>query len=227
MSRRPPPARPPLARSAARAAAIPGLDRAVQIGALVFLRFPTRDDRDEFVALRRRSRAFLEPWEPRPPPGRSAFGPSAFDRFLESSNLPDRQRLLTCRLTDGTLVGTMNLSNIARGVFQNCTIGYWLGQEHTRRGYMTDALHLTLRHAFRTLRLHRVEANIQPRNAASIALVRRCGFRLEGTARSLLQIAGRWEDHQRWAITAEEWRREPEGAGSRPGPEGARRTGPA
>ena len=77
---------------------------------------------------------------------------------------------------------------------------------YARRGYMTEALALVLRRAFGPLRLHRVEANIQPGNRASIALVRRAGFRREGLSRRYLKIGGRWRDHERWALTVEEWR---------------------
>jgi ribosomal-protein-alanine N-acetyltransferase len=74
-------------------------------------------------------------------------------------------------------------------------------------GYMEEGLRLVLRHAFRDLGLHRVEAAIQPANERSIALVRRCGFRLEGFSPRYLKIGGRWRDHQRWALLAEEWRK--------------------
>src|SRR6266566_1180875 len=82
----------------------------------------------------------------------------------------------------------------------------WIGVRHARQGYMTEALPLALRHAFRTLRLHRVEANILPVNRASLALVRRAGFRREGYSPRYLEIAGRWADHERWALLAEDWR---------------------
>jgi len=72
---------------------------------------------------------------------------------------------------------------------------------------MTEALALVLREAFGPLRLHRVEANIQPGNRASIGLVRRAGFRREGLSRRYLKIGGRWRDHERWALTVEDWRR--------------------
>ena len=71
---------------------------------------------------------------------------------------------------------------------------------------MSEGLGLLLRLAFRRLRLHRLEANIQPGNAQSIALVRRAGFRREGLSPRYLKIGGRWRDHERWAITVEEWR---------------------
>ena len=98
-------------------------------------------------------------------------------------------------------------NEIVRGPAQSAFLGYWIGARYARQGYMTEALQLALRHAFRVLRLHRVEANIMPANRASIALVRRAGFQREGYSTRYLKIAGRWADHERWALTVEDWRR--------------------
>ena len=87
-------------------------------------------------------------------------------------------------------------------------MGYYIGAEYAGNGYMTEAVQLMLRHAFRDLKLHRVEANIQPGNLASIALVTRAGFIREGYSRRYLKICGRWRDHERWAILAEDFRNE-------------------
>lgn len=102
--------------------------------------------------------------------------------------------------SDGVLLGAINLTEIVRGRFQSGYLGYYVGAPHARRGYMTEALQRMLRSAFRELRLHRVEANIQPGNRASGRLVERAGFRLEGRSRRYLKIAGRWRDHERWAL---------------------------
>lgn len=102
-------------------------------------------------------------------------------------------------------MGAVNLSQIFRGGFQNCYMGYQIGGPFAGQGYMGEALHLALGHAFHTLGLHRVEANVQPENTASIALVKRVGFRLEGYSPRYLKIGGRWRDHARWAILREEW----------------------
>jgi ribosomal-protein-alanine N-acetyltransferase len=107
----------------------------------------------------------------------------------------------------GELAGVINLSEIVRGAFRSAYLGYYAFVPHAGRGYMTEGLALALRWIFGTLRLHRVEANIQPGNAASRALVRRLGFRREGFSPRYLKIAGRWRDHERWALVAEDWRR--------------------
>lgn len=119
---------------------------------------------------------------------------------------PYLERLEVRRRTDDRLLGHIEISQIARGNFQSAYLGYAIDAEHRGRGYMTEALQLALRHAFRTLRLHRLEANVEPGNEASLALVRRAGFTREGFSRRYLKLRGRWRDHERWALLAEEWR---------------------
>lgn len=114
----------------------------------------------------------------------------------------------------GDLVGVINVSEIVRGPFRSAYLGYYAFVPHAGRGYMTEGLTLALRWAFRGLRLHRVEANIQPGNQPSRALVRGLGFRREGFSRRYLKVADRWRDHERWALVAEDWRRHRKG-GSR------------
>jgi len=111
----------------------------------------------------------------------------------------------------GDLVGVINVSEIVRGSFRGAYLGYYAFVPHAGRGYMTEGLTLALRWAFRGLRLHRVEANIQPGNQPSRALVRGLGFRREGLSRRYLKVAGRWRDHERWALLAEDWRRRRKG----------------
>jgi RimJ/RimL family protein N-acetyltransferase len=118
------------------------------------------------------------------------------------------------RTTDGAVVGSVEISRIARGNFQSAYLGYRIAAAERRRGYMTEALQLALRHAFRALKLHRVEANIEPGNEASIALVRRAGFTREGFSRRYLKHGGRWRDQEGWALLREDWR--PPRGGSRP-----------
>jgi [ribosomal protein S5]-alanine N-acetyltransferase len=175
-----------------------------QAGRRVFLRKPTARDRDEYVRLRRRSAAFLKSWEPAPPRGRTAA--RQFVDWLRTSRRGRHEKLLICRLHDGALLGAINVNEIVPGPSQSGFLGYWIGAPYARQGYMTEALQLALRQAFRVLGLHRVEANIMPANRASIALVKRAGFRREGYSARYLKIAGRWADHERWALLAEDWR---------------------
>lgn len=179
---------------------------AVEVGEQVYLRYPMPRDREEFVTVRRGSRAHLEPWEPRPPRGFNAWGDDQFEWMLRSRRQPEQERLFIFDLEDRCLVGQVSLGAITRGPLQSAYMGYWLGGDFTGRGFMTDAIGLMLAHAFRTVGLHRVEANIQPHNEASKAVALRCGFRLEGFSPRYLKINGRWSDHERYAITIEEWR---------------------
>lgn len=172
----------------------------------VFLRFPTGDDGPELAALRRRSWTRLRAWEPAPAAGVSPYGVEWFRRYLHSHDRQENERLLVCRRSDAAIVGCINLSGIVRGPLQAAYLGYWIGDPYEGSGLMSEALPLALTHAFRTLALHRLEANIRPENTRSIRLVERAGFRREGFSPRFLKIAGRWRDHERWALLADEAR---------------------
>ena len=181
-----------------------GLGSAVARGERVFLRRPTARDEDEYLGLIAVSWPSHRRWFPRLPKGEDPVGPERFRRFLASSRSKRYERLLICRLEDGVLVGSASLSEIVRGCFQNAFLGYWIGSPFEGQGYMTEALGLVVRHALDELKLHRLEANIQPENARSIALIERVGFRREGRARRYLKINGRWRDHDHWVLLAED-----------------------
>jgi [ribosomal protein S5]-alanine N-acetyltransferase len=172
---------------------------AAVVGERVFLRPPAGRDLEEFIALNRASRRLHRGLVS--PPTR----PEEFKALLKRCRRDDFVSLLVCRVDDGAIVGSVTLSQIFRGNFRNAYLGYYAGEPHAGRGHMTEAVELMLRYAFEHLRLHRLEANIQPENVASVALVRRAGFALEGYSRRYLKICGRWRDHERWAILAEDW----------------------
>ena len=106
---------------------------------------------------------------------------------------------------DGHLRGEMNLSSIQRGPFQSCHAGYWIDGAVAGRGYAPEALVLVIQFAFESLRLHRVQVSIVPRNAPSLRVVQKLGLRQEGLSERYLEVDGVWEDHYHFAITAEEW----------------------
>jgi len=178
-------------------------------GEAVYLRWPKRSDVRPFVAAVRRSARLHGIWVQAPgTPQRfgtylSRFAGASSRRLATASHVG----LIVCRAEDDALVGVFNLSEIVRGAFQNAYVGYFAFAPHAGRGYMREGLDLTLRFAFRVMRLHRVEINIQPANARSIRLARRAGFRREGFSRRYVKIAGRWRDHERWALTLEDWRK--------------------
>ena len=175
---------------------------ALERGELVFLRRPVAEDCDEWVSLRESCLDHLLRWEPRQ---NVKSERDRWNSFFSTANTEDRQRFLICANDTGVIVGYVGLNDIRRGVMQSCNAGYWIAERYTGKGYMTEGFRLAVRHAFRTLNLHRVEAGIQPHNAPSLAVVKKLGFRYEGTALRLLEINGAWADHERWAITAEEW----------------------
>ena len=107
------------------------------------------------------------------------------------------------RRDTGALAGFVEVTNIVRGGFRSAYLGYYMFAGHERQGLMREGLALVARAAFTQLKLHRLEANIQPGNLASIALVKSCGFALEGFSPRYLKIGGRWRDHQRWALLAD------------------------
>jgi ribosomal-protein-alanine N-acetyltransferase len=168
----------------------------------VFLRPPTAADRREFVSLMRASRSFHKPW---------ASAPTDDDRFaayLVDAQRPDFEAMLVCRAQDLAILGFFNLSQIVRRSLQSAYLGYAIGKPFAGQGYMREGIQLVLQRGFTELRLHRIEANIQPGNHASIALARGAGFSREGFSPRYLKIAGRWRDHERWAILADDWRRD-------------------
>jgi ribosomal-protein-alanine N-acetyltransferase len=166
----------------------------------VYLRPPAESDREEFISLMRASRSFHRPWATAPTDN------DRYDAYLADARRPDFEALLVCRQEDLAIVGFFNLSQIERGALQSAYLGYAAGKRYAGKGYMREAIRLVLMHAFLTMRLHRFEANIQPGNHASIALARGAGFQREGFSPRYLKISGRWRDHERWALLAEDWR---------------------
>jgi ribosomal-protein-alanine N-acetyltransferase len=160
----------------------------------VYLREVSRRDRQEFLTLMQESRNLHDPWI-HPP-----LTPLGFQNYLTRTQRDDHEGLLVCLRDTHEIVGVINLNNIVRGTFLSATLGYYASSRHAGRGLMQEGLTLAKQHAFRSLGLHRLEANIQPDNHRSIALVRRCGFVKEGISPAFLFLAGRWRDHERWAV---------------------------
>jgi ribosomal-protein-alanine N-acetyltransferase len=167
----------------------------------VALRPPRPADRDVFIAAMAASAELHRPWVTPP-----VTAPE-FDAWLTRAGRADFDATLAVRPEDGEIVGYFNISQIIRGPLQSAFLGYGGVAARSGAGYMTAALHLVVERAFTDLGLHRLEANIQPGNTASIALVERCGFIREGFSERYLKIGGHWRDHARFAIRAEQWRR--------------------
>ena len=169
-------------------------------GPRVYLRQPMLSDRTEFLARNAASRRLYRGLAP------PLTDPRLFAAYVRRVHSGLVVGLLVCRCEDDAIVGSVNLSQIVRGLFQSAYMGYQVFEPFANQRYMSEALPLVLTVVFRHLKLHRVEANIQPGNLPSIALVKRAGFSREGYSPRYLKIAGRWRDHERWAMTAETYR---------------------
>jgi ribosomal-protein-alanine N-acetyltransferase len=169
-------------------------------GKLIYLREPTVEDFDEPAALykssRRLHRGLVSP----------NFSRADLDELLKRNLGDDYESLLICVNESDAIAGAITLSQIFRKAFCNAYLGYLLGANFIGKDYMTEAVRLILKHAFVNLKLHRVEANVQPHNAPSINVLKRCGFTKEGFSPKYLKIGGKWRDHKRWAIIKEDWR---------------------
>jgi ribosomal-protein-alanine N-acetyltransferase len=160
---------------------------------------PSIRRREEFLAAIRRSKTLHAQWTSAPKT------PAEFDAYLKRARRKT-QRCYWVLTEERELAGVINISEIVRGSFCSAYLGFYALSPHQRQGYMTQGLAAVLSDAFDIHGLHRLEANIQPGNKASRSLVQRLGFRLEGFSPRYLRIAGRWRDHERWAITIEEWK---------------------
>lgn len=158
----------------------------------VYLRAVTTEDRSEFLKLMRLSQQLHHPWISPP------LTDSAFNGYLARTGRDDHEGLLVCNKHDDAIAGVININNIIRGSFLSASLGYYAGAPFSGQGLMREGLELVKNYAFYTLGLHRLEANIQPDNHRSIALVSQCGFEKEGLSPKFLFIDGEWRDHERW-----------------------------
>ena len=174
-------------------------------GSRVYVRLLQLGDVDALFDLRVSNEEFLRPWEPR----RAAIGHSRgaqemqLKYMVESADL-DRSYHFGIFLPDDSLVGTITLSNVSRGAWQNATLGYFVDEARNGQGFATEAIRLVVGVAFGDLGLHRVQAGVMPRNPGSIRALEKAGFRREGVSLRYLQIAGAWEDHIMFAKTQED-----------------------
>ncbi len=190
------------------------IDCPVVEGPRVLLRPLESDDFDDWRDVRRRNAEWLTRWEPRrgfgqpdPVEDRQAFAMRCATRRRE------RQLgsgwgfgvFLTDGATRPAFAGELNLSNVVRGAFRSAHVGYWMDEDRAGNGYIPEAMVALCRFAFDEVDLHRIQVSIVPRNARSRRVVEKLEFRCEGLAERYLEIAGVWEDHLRYAMTAEEW----------------------
>ncbi len=156
------------------------------------------EDENPFLSAMQRSQTFLHPWVKVP------LTKEEFDDYLQRSQQPN-QKSYIIHDDSSNIIGVINLNEIIHGLFQNAYLGYYVVADYAGQGYMSAAMKLVINQAFTELGLHRLEANIQPENIASINLVKHNGFRKEGYSPHYLCINDVWCDHERWAITVEDW----------------------
>jgi [ribosomal protein S5]-alanine N-acetyltransferase len=179
------------------------------LGRRVLLRPLSVGDFPAWTEVRTRNADWLLRWEPRRLPGQPDVTTDR-DAFAVRCSARERERQLGTGygfgvFVEGVLAGEINLSALQRGPFQSAYVGYWIDERHAGQGYTPEALVVLARFAFDDLRLHRIQVAIIPRNTASRRVVEKLKVREEGVAERYLEINGVWEDHVRYAITAEEW----------------------
>jgi [ribosomal protein S5]-alanine N-acetyltransferase len=173
------------------------------------LRPPHPTDVPAVRRLLRKNAEHLRPWSPVPPPGED---PSSLTEISKSILRLRREwakgesYAFFVALADGTLLGRVALTGIMRRAFMSTHLGYWIDCDHQGKGYTTEAVDAAVTFAFDSLGLHRVQAAVMPRNAASLRVLAKLGFRKEGESPRYLQIAGQWEDHHLFAVTEDEWK---------------------
>ena len=157
----------------------------------------TPADAPELIAANLASQQHHLPWVT------SFTDQAGFDGWFGRSVTGPNVSLIARESASNTIVGVINISEIALGAFQSAYLGYYGMAHSSRKGYMSVALQMAIDLAFKELGLHRLEANIQPGNLPSIALVKRLGFKQEGYSERYLKIGGEWRDHERWALLAD------------------------
>jgi ribosomal-protein-alanine N-acetyltransferase len=178
-------------------------------GKRILLRPIVVNDFPAWQEVRRRNADWLLKWEPQRLAGQPDVVESR-DAFAARCSARQRERQLGTGygfgiFVDGSFAGEINLNSVQRGPFQNAYVGYWIDEACAGKGYVPEAVVAVLRYAFEELYLHRVQIAIIPRNSASRRVVEKLGIRDEGIAVRYLEINGEWEDHIRYAMTAEEW----------------------
>jgi [ribosomal protein S5]-alanine N-acetyltransferase len=176
----------------------------------IVLRPPRTTDVPELRRAMRANYEHLRPWSVAPVPGEDPSSLASVSRTILRNRREWKRGqsfvlMVTPRDDDDRIIGRIALGGVLLGAFQNAYLGYWIDAEHQGLGLMTEAVRATTMFAFEAAQLHRVQAAVMPRNAASQRVLEKAGYRREGMAQRYLCIAGSWEDHVVFAMTAEEW----------------------
>ncbi len=174
------------------------MSEALKTEVRTYLQAPGIADGREFIAAMRESRALHHPWVSAP------CDPEAWRRYMERLDRDNEAGFLVRRTWDRALTGVVNLNIITYEALCSAYLSYYVVQRFAERGYMKEGLRQVIDVAFGELGLHRLEANIQPGNERSVRLVESLGFQYEGFSPRYLKINGKWCDHERWALLADD-----------------------
>ena len=166
-------------------------------GRKVILRPPQYSDWKAWADERKKNKLYLQPWEPLWSINeleRSSFV-KRVRMFERLSHNDQAYSFLIFKSDNEDFIGEVNISNVQRGIIQSCTIGYWIAKDCEGKGMMSESLELVKEFIFNELKLHRIEAACLPHNIPSLKLLLKNGFIKEGTARKLLKINDKWQDH--------------------------------
>lgn len=162
------------------------------------IREPILSDEDNFILAMQRSQSLHHPWVASPKTSEE------FKNYFQRSQQNNQKSFFVLNQAED-ITGVFNINEIVRGFFLNAYLGFYAVDSYAGQGYMSAGLKLVLQHVFKEMALHRLEANIQPGNTPSINLIKNNGFRKEGYSPYYLRINDKWCDHERWAITYEDW----------------------
>ncbi len=181
------------------------------VSARLILRPPRTTDVPEMRRALRQNDSHLRPWSVASAPGEDAASLTSVSRGVLRQRREWKQGqayvfMITARENERAIIGRIAFGGVLRGAFQNAYLGYWIDADHQGQGLMTEAVSAATTFAFASLGLHRVQAAVMPRNPPSQHVLEKVGYRREGLAVRYLCIAGTWEDHLIYAMTAEEWR---------------------
>ena len=176
-------------------------------GQRIEVRPPRLEDWGQWAAVRKKNQDILRPLEPVWPTG--CFSKEHFRKRLTRQAInwktDSAYAFLIFLKENDSLIGGINLNHVCREAAQFASVGYWLDHDHQGQGYMTEALRLVVQHAFKKLKLHRINAGCLPDNQRSVNLLRKIGFREEGYAEKYLEIGGKWQDHILFGLNIEDW----------------------
>ena len=174
----------------------------------LYIRFPRVSDYNQWFQIRNESKNFLQPWEP-------LWSANHLSKHYYKMLLKSYQAGVKHEITypffvfniNNELIGAIILTNVRRGVSQSGSVGYWIGEKYSKKGYMTAAMDLFLSHVCHILKLHRIEAYCIPNNIPSVSLLEKVGFIREGMASQYLKINGIWQDHFLYGMLCSNYKR--------------------